>query len=545
MVPRLVRAAPSFDGGGECAGGAEDAGNPVVPPLSPPIPLSGPGVGSSLSASGTAAFSSSSSFSAFLFATIAAVVANDRRTDAIGPRAAAPRLDDSGGAGGKSRANVSNQLGPNGTTDRPRVVPACGNGGGDFDAIRRTGGLPDAIASEGWLQLFLTAVEKSTFGRWREAIRGESLPRHAAKALVPDDVAPNDVAPNVVAAAGLACLVLAWCVQNLYRDAYPTACAGFAVVSVLISFATSGVAGRHTDRLCQRSGLGKLFEHSCDGGSGVFFTALATGCLGAGAMRRSAGQLTLFAKHLTAFLRKEGMLYGFWTASLALRVAVGLDRLVRLNEVTNSVPPDDKYDVEIKDNVKEIITDPHKLGSEIMQMLYACVYLVALRKTLLLRREHNWTKFRIIFCLTMRLIPAVFLRWGYYADTIIGLTAVDVVVDGLFLTLLTSDVTLAKMAGREIHSWVVLMSPAVILGRATIILLITVNYVAIFADLSAYLNMPLMIVCCNAYCDGVYDLCHIGHTKHYSRTHGLLGTVSSWEWWGIKMLHRHTKGRQS
>ena len=85
------------------------------------------------------------------------------------------------------------------------------------------------------------------------------------------------------------------------------------------------------------------------------------------------------------------------------------------------------------------------------------MYLTALVKTLLLKKDHNWSRFGIIFCLTMRLIPAVFIRWGFYPATN-GLTAVDVVVDGLFLAVLTSDVTLAKMAGREIHPWVVLMS---------------------------------------------------------------------------------------
>ena len=48
-------------------------------------------------------------------------------------------------------------------------------------------------------------------------------------------------------------------------------------------------------------------------------------------------------------------------------------------------------------------------------------------------------------------------------------------------------------------------------SHATIIFLVIVYYIAVFADLCAYLNMPLMTVCRNVYCDGVYDLCHIGH----------------------------------
>jgi choline-phosphate cytidylyltransferase len=87
----------------------------------------------------------------------------------------------------------------------------------------------------------------------------------------------------------------------------------------------------------------------------------------------------------------------------------------------------------------------------------------------------------------------------------------DVICDGIFMAVLTSDVTLAKMAGRELHPWVVLMSFAAILSHSTILALCLVYYIAVFADLCAYLNMPLLATCRNVYCDGVYDLCHIGH----------------------------------
>jgi len=203
---------------------------------------------------------------------------------------------------------------------------------------------------------------------------------------------------------------------------------------------------------------------------------------------------------------------------LTLRAVTGLDWLVRLYEITLHrfvSHLDDKHDIEIKDDIKEMITDPYKLGPEMIQLAYASMYVMALVKTLLLKKEHNWSRFGIIFCLTMRLIPAVFLHWGFYPASY-GLTAVDVTVDGLFMTVLTSDVTLAKMAGREIHPWVVLMSSAAILSHATIIFLVTVYYIAVFADLCAYLNMPLMTVCRNVYCDGVYDLCHIGHKTLFS-----------------------------
>ena len=43
------------------------------------------------------------------------------------------------------------------------------------------------------------------------------------------------------------------------------------------------------------------------------------------------------------------------------------------------------------------------------------------------------------------------------------------------------------------------------------LLLCFLYYLTVFADICHHMNLPLMSVCRNVYCDGVYDLCHIGH----------------------------------
>ena len=358
----------------------------------------------------------------------------------------------------------------------PSRLSSSGSGG-DLNWSRQSSRLATALSevtTEGWLELFLNAAEKRTFSRWTETITDKSLTHRATKNTFDRLAAyiPDNVAPNVVTAAGFACLGQAWYVQNLYGSVFPTAVTWFAVVNILIFFVTNSVDSRHANRLRQQSALGELFKYSCDCCSTVFLSILATYCLGGTSnvtqwYAVQASQLVLFTKHLSAFHRNAGLRYNIFTGpgeviltvvtTLAIRGVVGLDWLVRLYEVTLHrmvTHLDDKHDIEIHEDIKEIITDPDRLGPEMIQLAYVTMYITALVKTLLLKKEHNWSRFGIMFCLMMRFIPAVFLRWGVYPATS-EFSAVDVVVDGMFLAVLTSDVTLAKMAGREIHPWVV------------------------------------------------------------------------------------------
>ena len=148
------------------------------------------------------------------------------------------------------------------------------------------------------------------------------------------------------------------------------------------------------------------------------------------------------------------------------------------------------------------------MGAEIVAEGYYTMYVTAVINVLFLREPHGWYRFGISASLLVLSVPAVFLWFGVLS---FKLRAADIICDGFFMDVLAGDVTLAKMAGREIHPWVVLMSTAAVLSHTTILALVIVYYIAVFGDLCSYLNMPLMTVCRNVYCDGVYDLCHVGH----------------------------------
>lgn len=384
----------------------------------------------------------------------------------------------------------------------------------------------DNQTTEGWLELFLTLSQKRTFSKWNETIQDKSLIHRYTHTLF-DYVTthiPENIAPNLITLCGLACLGQAWYITNLYGSYMPTACTWFAVFNIILFFITNSVDSRQAERIRQSSALGTLFKYSCDCCSTVFLALLTVYLLGGSDSNTQwyavqASQLVLYTKHLSAFHRNDGLRYNVLTGPgevimsivviLIVRATFGLDWFIQVYEATfhKIIHFFDKHDIEIPDDIHARVSDPVSLGAEAIMMIYYIMYVTALVKSLMLRKPHGWSRFGLSASLLMRFLPALFMRFGVN----FSVSVLDVICNGFFMAVLTSDITVAKMAGREIHPWVVLMSMAAVLSHSVVLSLVIVYYIAVFGDLCNYLNMPLFTVCRNVYCDGVYDLCHIGH----------------------------------
>ena len=380
--------------------------------------------------------------------------------------------------------------------------------------------------TEGWLELFLTTPEKYKFGQWKEDIADKSLIHKLSKGTFEklSKYVPSNLAPNVLALFGLATLAQAWYLTYLYGDYYPTPCTWLAVLALWIFFILNGLGNIHADNIRQRTPLGELFKYSCDSASTVFLSILTVYCLGGKATETQwyavqISQLVLFLKHLSAFHRNAGLRYNVLSGPgevifsainlLCLRATLGLEWLLNLYEtiVTRILYSEH---LEHSNQFEKYRRDTSQIAFELVMVTYYTVYLLAVLKTLLLKAPHGWSRFGLLTALLMRVMPALFFQLSIQSETA-PLTVADVICDGLFMAVLTSDITLAKMAGRELHPWVVLMSFAAILSHSVVLTVCVTYYIAVFADLAAYLNMPLLTVSRNVYCDGIYDLCHIGH----------------------------------
>jgi choline-phosphate cytidylyltransferase len=392
-----------------------------------------------------------------------------------------------------------------------------------------------ARTTEGWLELFLNAPEKFKFGQWQEEIRDRSMSNKIMRPFF-DYLAqyvPPNVAPNVLSLFGLATLGQAWYIMDWYGESFPTLTTWLAVVAIQVFFVTNSVSNIHADHIRQRTALGELFKYSCDCASTVFLSILTTYCLGGTKLETQwytvqIAQLVLFLKHLSAFHRNAGLRYNVLTGPgeviftavslLAIRAIFGLDWMADVYEfVVDLVLQKAEIVATTEQQLNKLDKyqrDPGAVASEAIMVGYYTIYAAAVLKSLSLQKPHGWSRFGLSASLLMRVVPALLFQ---FTNTRQSLGVGDVICDGLFMAVLTSDITLAKMAGRELHPWVVLMSFATILSHSSILALCLVYYIAVFADLCAYLNMPLLTTCRNVYCDGVYDLCHIGHKRLFQK----------------------------
>jgi cytidyltransferase-like protein len=385
---------------------------------------------------------------------------------------------------------------------------------------KSTGDLGDnqiVRATEGWLELFLTPPEKLQFSKWNEVVRDKSLVHTFTRSLFIYlcNFIPLECAPNLVTLAGFVFLGQSWYLSHIYAEIFPTTCTWIATGGICFLFVANSLSGPLADRTRQHTALSDLFKYTCDNASTVLLAMLTTSCLGGDSLETQwyavqAGQLILFLKHLSAFRRHAGLRYRlaagpgevliFCGLLLTLRATVGLDYLCSVVDyILRIVFPKESYD--------------HHLGGEAVRLFYYALFVLSIVQSLMLNsKRHGWTRFGLLISLSMRLVPAILLQAGVQN---FPLTVTDVVCDGLFMSVLTSDIVLAKMASRELHPWVVVMSFAAVLSHGVILTLVAIYYIGVFSDLCFYLNLPLLTTCRNVYCDGVYDLCHIGHKRAF------------------------------
>jgi choline-phosphate cytidylyltransferase len=295
-----------------------------------------------------------------------------------------------------------------------------------------------------------------------------------------------------------------------------------AAVSIATFWICGGIDGKHAKRLMNDTSLGELFKYTSDLISTIFLIILICQLYDCGNDVQwyfvQTGQLVLFYKHYSAFMREAGLRYLLigpgelltWAMGLlCIRAIFGLGWLSFVYDLTWG------YASRMIVDYWQLPADGYLATMSPSRATFLTTYFFVLFQVAVTRKpQHRWTRNCLFLILLTRGISGwlrITLLTGHSSENMT--VHRDTISDALFLSLVTSDTIVAKMASRELHPWVVLMSATVVMPHLHFLMFFfaACYYIAVFGTLMAHMNLPLLQVIKNVYCDGIYDLCHIGH----------------------------------
>lgn len=371
--------------------------------------------------------------------------------------------------------------------------------------------------------MLLTQQELERFADYETPMYDKSVTRRLMEPFW-DQLArlvPEDIAPNMISLAALMCLVQAWYLTLTQGEEYPQETTAVAIILIFVYWTLDAIDGKHAVRIGNDSSLTVFFDHVCSAVGTTFLVLTLCQCYDVRNMNSvwhyvQMGQLLILNKHLGAFKKEyisyrlvggpgEGITLSILT--LAVRAALGpeeIDALVggAVVQMQRLVPPA-LYAYE-----RGLASMDNPL-LQLSRTLFFWTFAWTLGNTLLLGRAHSVTLWSLLLCLVYLLVPSGLLVFQF------ELSLADVIAQGLVTAMISSDLVVARMAGRELHPWVVIANMAALGSNLFAFVLVPFYYGAVLFEMARYTRLPLLSRVSNVYFDGVFDMPHIGHMQAF------------------------------
>jgi len=317
--------------------------------------------------------------------------------------------------------------------------------------------------------IFLTPTEKETFSEWTSRDQDNSITTLALTPIWNQIVrlfVPESVAPNILSFGGLLCLVHAWYLCFLYMDTQPRLISAAAIFLIIAYHTLDGIDGKHAKLTHNDTPLGEFFAHCCSNVGFVFSTLTACYVLGITDLSTKwylveIGQLVALRCHISAFKTKVVSFSTFTGPGEGLFVILVLmGTKAAFPSIFNSIPGIISSIVIWLNNKNMIYhLDPYDyvsiLASFTHVFYYALVGLTLCDVVFKIPTMNHATRNGLVFCIFYRSGPAVLMWLGVMPGSF---TVLDLICEGLFMSTLTSDIILAKMANRDLHPYIVIFA---------------------------------------------------------------------------------------
>lgn len=388
-----------------------------------------------------------------------------------------------------------------------------------------------------YAELLLSPSEKAQFAQWKELRKDRSITNRLLQPMFKriSFYIPDSVAPNLITLTGLIFILQAWYFCMMFHKDAPQLVSAVAVVCITLYWILHGVDGYHARNIKNDTALGELFKYVADNIACVFMTIVFCGVFGALENIElqwyavQTGQLVLMFKHHSAFLREAGMRYWFFGPGEVVTAVINVLFVHSVFGIRIFAQWYAYFYIELRLAAQQLMPtlsmpvspqDPMEMATNSMRFFYYLAYLcmvLSLFSRLYMSNKHVFTRCGLLVVVHCRLLPSILqfstVGYSYLHASQPKPSEFDVIVDGLFMGVVTSDIIVAKMANRELHSWVIAMTLSVLLPQLQMLsmLFTAFYYICVFGDLSWFMNLSLFSRTQNVYCDGVFDLCHLGH----------------------------------
>ena len=408
--------------------------------------------------------------------------------------------------------------------------------------------------------LFLSDIDLEKLSQWKYKVIDKSI---TTMLLTPIweklvKLVPENVAPNTITLMAFGCVLQAFWLVVWHGEEFPAASAVGAAILTYMYFTLDALDGKHARAIKNGSPMGELFDHGCDNLGCPFQVVTFLKVLGWNDPATTwylvqATQLIFLSQHISPYNNPDKTIYfglfsgpgevlhvvvivmimhGMLGQAYIWDLFVKALRLAEAYVIKLDLPPIPQ------DLLQDGVVNAELFLCKGVQFLYYGVVLgigiqiirmMFMNKTVIdeetgkekvVPAVNNRRSGRALFiCLIVRIVPAIIMYYSYRVE-IHEVSMVQTISDGVFLSILTSDIIVAKIADRPIHSLVIVMSMASIMSNFCIYASILVYYVTVFGDIANHMNLPMFNTVCNIYCDGIFDVLHRGHQEQFRKAHG-------------------------
>jgi cytidyltransferase-like protein len=366
------------------------------------------------------------------------------------------------------------------------------------------------------MDTFLTKNEKEELKNWKYKVDDKSI---TTKIFTPFwnilvSFVPETVAPNILSLAGFLFILYSFNLAYNYIDKLPNLISFICLLMVFSYMNIDAIDGKHARRIKNTSPLGELFDHSCDNIGTIFLVLTLCLIIGITSLYIQwfivQSVLLLFLnEHVKAFITKK-VTFGFLSGPVEALCIYMLCIIIKI--IFGFEWLDTTYI-----NILTYFNQEHNYSiimKEVVRYMYYTINLISLIKFINIK-DHNETRNGLSICLLIRFVPSILL---YLNLTDHQLNLFDVISDGLFMSVMTSDMIVSKMANRELHPWIIIFAMMSLFDNLITIIITIFYHVSVFCDISNYMRIPMFSVYKNVLCLGVFDLTHLNHKKTFKES---------------------------